>query len=313
MAGKRYKPIDLRRLRRKRLKDRKSLVMIEKFSKIPDVCGSIEAYFSSLPDVLAVCSLKKLAQKIADATREEKTVLVMFGAHLLKCGLTPLLVDLAERGIVTALATNGASGVHDIELAIEGKTSEDVAEAIKDGSFGMSRDTAKVFAEAVKAGVKDGLGIALGRRLLDSPYSDLSLFASAYRLGVTVTVHCAIGTDIVHIHPELDAAALGEATHIDFRKFCSVVSDLEGGVVLNIGSAVIMPEVFLKAISVARNISGKPKNFVAANMDIMRHYRSTQNVLLRPGGEPIELIGHHEINLPLLYCAILLAMEGRLK
>ncbi|MCX7703809.1 MAG: hypothetical protein N2234_06900 [Planctomycetota bacterium] len=311
--GKEYKMIDLSKLKRYSLKSRKSLVRKEQFAVLLDEEGMMEDFFASLPDVLAVRTLKTLARRIADAAKEGRGVLVMFGAHVLKCGLAPVLLGMAEKEMVSAFATNGASAVHDIEIAVAGRTSEDVGEAIEDGSFGMSEETARLFAEAAEAGVEGGLGYALGKLLSDKPNASLSLFAQAYRLKTPVTVHCAIGTDIVHMHPELNPAALGEATHKDFRKFCSVVADLEGGVVLNIGSAVVMPEVFLKALSVSRNITGKPVSFTAANLDIIHHYRPTQNILLRPKGEPFELIGHHEINLPLLYSAVLLAMRGRLK
>lgn len=309
---KKYDPLDLNRLQRYPLESRKSLVSTEQFAQVTEASSSLQDFFSSLPDVLAAKRLKEVAVSIATAVKNNKTVLFMSGAHLIKCGLTPLLLDFAERGIVTAVATHGATLIHDIEIALAAVTSEDVTSSIKNGSFGMSEDTAITFSRIVKEGRERGLGCAAGELLSNTPYGRLSLFAGLHRLGVTVTVHSAIGTDIVHMHPELDPAALGEATHTDFRKLCSVVGDLDGGVALNIGSAVIMPEVFIKALSVARNITGKPKDFTTVNMDFIKHYRPTRNVLERPGGVGIELIGHHEIMLPLLHSAVLLALEGRL-
>jgi len=307
-----YEPVDLSRLRRYALKSRKSVVDVGQFAKMVEPDSTIEEFLSSLPSVLAADVLKRLARAMADAAKSRKTILIMSGAHLLKCGLTPILLDLAERGVVSAFATHGATLVHDIEVALIGRTSEDVASAIRDGSFGMSEETAKVFARICEAGVEKGLGRAAGEVLSETPKKEYSLFAGLRRLGVTVTVHSAVGTDIVHMHPELDPAALGEATHIDFRKLCSVVESLEDGVLLNIGSAVIMPEVFIKALSVARNLSSRPNRFVAANLDFIKHYRTSKNILERPGGVSIELVGHHEIILPLLRVAVLVALSGRL-
>ena len=307
-----YEPVDLSRLNRYALELRKSIVDVGQFAETVEPDSSIEEFLSSLPSVLAADGLRRLARAVADAAKKDKTILLMSGAHLLKCGLTPILLDLAERGAVRAFATHGATLVHDIEVALVGKTSEDVASAVRDGSFGMSEDTAKVFARICEAGVEKGLGTAAGEVLSEAPKKEYSLFAGLNRLGVTVTVHSAIGTDIVHMHPELDPAALGEATHIDFRRLCSVVESLEGGMLLNIGSAVIMPEVFIKALSVARNLSGAPKEFVTANLDFIKHYRTSKNILERPGGVSIELIGHHEIMLPLLRVAVLVALSGRL-
>jgi hypothetical protein len=234
------------------------------------------------------------------------------GAHVIKCGLSPIIIDLMERGIVSAVALNGAGIIHDFELAYTGQTSEDVAEAIATGEFGMGRETGQFLNEAINQGAKEGLGIgeAVGKSLAASApqYLRYSIVAAGYRLGIPVTVHVAIGTDIIHTHPSANGAALGAGTHQDFKRFIGIIAQLEGGVYFNIGSAVILPEVFLKAVSAARNLGYTLKDFTTVNMDFIRHYRPTQNVVTRPpadGGEGYTLIGHHELLLPLLAAAVI--------
>jgi hypothetical protein len=229
------------------------------------------------------------------------------GAHVIKCGLSPLVVDLMERKVITALVTSGACAVHDYELADSGKTSEDVTARLPDGSFGAAAETAQALNEAALKGAEKGFGRALGELILESnfPYAKGSMYAAAARLELPATVHVAVGTDVVHMHPVTDGAALGRATLTDFRLLVSVVSDLEGGVYLNFGSAVVLPEVFLKALSAARNLGARVQNFTAADFDMIRHYRPTQNIVRRPGGRGLSFTGHHEIMLPLLRQAVI--------
>jgi hypothetical protein len=238
-------------------------------------------------------------------------VVAAVGAHVIKCGASPLLIDLMKRGIVNAVATNGAAAVHDYEISLIGRTSEDVAAGLPDGEFGMARETAQGMARAAERGAQgDGLGRALGRMILKDKnrWARHSLFATAAALKIPATVHVAIGTDVVHMHPQISGAALGESSLQDFRILCSVVGDLDGGVWLNIGSAVLLPEVFLKALSAARNLGHKVEDFCSANLDMIQHYRPRQNVLLRPRGKGFAITGHHEIMLPLLRMMVLQRM-----
>jgi hypothetical protein len=268
-------------------------------------------FLDGLPSVLAADRLRNLSRAVVDARRANKPVLLQFGGHMVKCGLSPLIIDLLKRGWVTALAVNGSVAIHDYELAMIGATSEDVEQTLKDGSFGMSRETAEFINDAAIRGQDEGLGNAVGQIITETklPYSGESVMAQAVLARRPVTVHVAVGTDVVHQHPILDGAALGRATLADFRTYCGVVADLgQGGVVINVGSAVILPEIFLKAVSVARNLGYTVSEFVAANLDMIQHYRTTVNVLSRPlqkGGEAISLTGHHEILFPLLHAMIL--------
>lgn len=231
------------------------------------------------------------------------------GAHVIKCGLSPLIIDLVNRRIITAIAMNGAAAIHDYEVSLIGATSEDVAESLKDGSFGMAKETAEAFQAASAHGMKGGrgLGRALGYKIIEekNAYNDLSLLALGVRRNIPITVHVALGTDTIHMHPNISGKDLGEASHIDFKILASVVSRLEGGVWLNVGSAVIMPEVFLKAISIARNLGHKVENFVTVNMDMIQHYRPQTNVVKRPTRYGYAITGHHEIMLPLLRMGVL--------
>lgn len=306
-------PPDLKRLRRYSLADRASKVNRSALAKLPQPGGSFRSFYEGLPRILAAEKLKTLAQAIVTAHRKRKVVLAMLGAHVLKVGLSPLIVDWIERRIITALAMTGSGIIHDFELAYQGQTSEEVLEALADGSFGMARETADFLNEAARDGAKlgEGLGESVGR-LLDGKrfrFRGLSVFAACHRSKIPATVHVAIGTDIVHQHPSCDGAAWGKTSLEDFRRLTAVVGEIsEQAVVLNVGSAVILPEVFLKAVSVSRNLGSPVKGFTAANLDMIQHYRPHQNVLTRPtalGGQAIHLTGHHEIMVPLLYAAVM--------
>lgn len=305
------RPLDLTKLRRTSLSDRPSKVSFDGFGKQVRKGMSFRAFVDGLPSYLQANDFRALVDAIVAAKRKKRPVLLGIGAHFVKVGLTPLLIQALEAGIVDAVAMNGAGVIHDVELALAGKTSEDVPTQLDDGSFGMARETAQFIHAALAKGVPEGLGFgeAVGEALLASkaPHRKKSLLATARRLGVPVTVHVAIGADIVHMHPEADGAQIGEASLRDFRTFCSLVAELEGGVYLNVGSAVLLPEVFLKAVAVARNL-GKPlAKITTANLDFIRHYRPDQNVVVRPtrmGGRGIHLTGAHEIIVPLLFAAV---------
>jgi hypothetical protein len=260
-----------------------------------------------------VQSFRGVVAAILEARRRGKPVILGMGAHVIKVGLSAIVVDLLERGVVTAVAMNGAGAVHDFELAYAGVTSEDVEAQLAEGDFGMAEETGRVLNEAVAEGVRRGLGFgrALGERLLamQPPHVGQSIFAACARLRLPCTVHVALGTDIVHMHPSCDGAAVGEGTHRDFRLLAAVVADLDdGGVYLNVGSAVLLPEVFLKALALARNLGYRVQGFVTANLDFIQHYRPTQNVVRRPvarGGQGYALTGHHELLVPLLAAALI--------
>lgn len=262
--------------------------------------------------MLKANDLLSVSETIVEAKKKQKPVIVMFGGHVVKSGCVPFLLDLARRGFVSCFASNGAAAIHDTELAAWGQTSEDVADQLTDGSFGMASDTAEILNSAAKRAceLQEGLGESLGELLEERkcPFREHSLVAGSLRLNIPCTTHVAIGTDIVHQHPDANGAAIGEASLRDFRIFAAVVSKLgDGGVVLNLGSAVIMPEVFLKALSLARNLVHPVRNFTTVNMDMIQHYRPTVNVVQRPvlsGGRGYSLTGHHEIMIPLLAAAV---------
>ena len=310
-------PIDLAKLKTYPLDSRKSKVSVADFAR-PWTRGlDFTAFFDHLPAILAAGDLKAVIAAIVTAAQARKTIVMGMGAHVIKVGLNPLLIDLMQRRVLTALAMNGAGIIHDLELAMQGQTSEDVAASLGDGSFGMARETGEFLGRAIKtAGEKKlGLGAAVGAAILaaDFPYKDKSLLAACARLDVPVTVHVAMGTDIIHMHPDFDPAAAGAASHRDFRLFASVVATLEEGVYLNVGSAVIMPEVFLKATTLVRNLGNRLENFTTVNMDFIKHYRPMTNVVHRPtagGGTGFSLVGHHEIMLPLLAAGIIEQLGG---
>jgi len=297
-------PLD--RLKTYALSERESLVSRERFARASSPPpGAVRALLESMPDLLGARALRRLAAAIQEARRAGAPVLLGLGAHVFKVGLTPLLVDLLERGFVQGVALNGAGAIHDVELALVGATSEDVASALQDGSFGMARDTADFLNGAVKRGAAQGRGFGEAvARALDqggAPHRELSLLWSCWKRDVPATVHVTLGADIVHMHPSADGAAIGASSLEDFRRFGELVARLQGGVYVNVGSAVTLPEVFLKALAVARNLGFAVDRFTTANLDQLAHYRPRVNVLDRPaGGESYDLRGHHEILLPLL-------------
>jgi hypothetical protein len=275
---------------------------------------------AALPDVLVARDFRAVVSAIANAARTRRGVVLMLGGHVVKTGLAPLLVDLMRRGIVTHVAMNGSAAIHDYEIARFGATSEDVAAGLRDGTFGMADETGREMNEAFVAGMRasQGMGEALGRALdarSDLANAELSVLLNAFRLGVTTTVHAALGAEIIHQHPAANGAAIGDTSHRDFRRLAAAVVDVDnGGVVLNLGSAVIMPEVFLKALTIARNLNdGRPQSFVSVDLDMQRHYRPRMNVVQRPtlhSGKGYEITGHHEIMVPLLVWAVVSALEN---
>lgn len=276
--------------------------------------ATIEQFLNGLPDVLGAEGLKKLASSIAAARRGNRSVLWMMGGHVVKCGVGPYIIDLMKRGMVTAVAMNGAAAIHDFEMTMWGHTSEDVESALGRGEFGMTEETARLMNGAISDGSPRGWGIgeSLGRMLAEQKPDEggEGVVSTAWELGLPVTVHVALGTDVIHQHPGLDPEAVGRGTYIDFRVFAGCVSELAGGVVLNAGSAVVMPEVFIKAYSIARNLGHEFGGLVTANLDFIQHYRPTVNVLRRPvpsDGKSFALTGQHEILIPLLACAVRLA------
>ena len=313
----RYTPLDPRGVKTYALSTRPSKVSVADAAQVWRAGGSLRSYLDSLPNHLAVQSLRRVVSAVLEARRRGKPVILAMGAHVIKVGLSPVLVDLLQRRLVTALATNGACAVHDFELAYGGATSEEVEAQLPEGEFGMAEETGRVINEAVSDGVRRGLGFgrALGERMIAAglPYLGQSLFAACARLDLPCTVHVALGTDIVHMHPSCDGAVVGEATQRDFLILAAVVADLDGGgVFLNVGSAVLMPEVFLKALTLARNLGHRVRDFVTVNLDFVQHYRPTQNVVRRPvacGGQGYALTGHHELLVPLLAGALIEGLE----
>jgi hypothetical protein len=313
-------PLDFHGLQTTSLMDRPSKVMLEDFGRPWEPGRSLGDFLQTLPRVLAAEHLREAVGAIVSAFKGNRTILMGMGAHPIKVGLNPILIDAMARGVFSGLAMNGAGVVHDVELALAGKTSEDVAAHLKHGQFGTARETAEFIHEAVASGNRAGnlgLGRSVGLKLLqeEAPYARFSLLAMAVKHQVPVTIHVAIGTDIIHMHPAMDGAETGALSHYDFRLFCRSVSALQGGVFLNLGSAVIIPEVFLKAVSVARNLGFSLDGITTINMDFQRHYRTQVNVVERPTlttGSGINLIGHHEIMFPLLIAAVLEQLDGRI-
>ncbi len=301
------RPFDLTDLRTYPLAGRPSKVRTADLGRVADPATPVGDWLETLPKQLAANELRKLRDRVVTARRNGRPFAVAIGGHVIKTGCAPYLIDLIRRGVVTSVSMNGSAAIHDFELARAGKTSEDVAAQLNDGGFGMARETADAFAVAATEGAKGaGLGAALGRYIADEscPDAEHSLVHACHAAGIPCTVHVALGTDIVHMHPQVSGAALGESSMIDFRLLCSVVSGLGGGVYLNIGSAVVMPEVFLKAVSVARNFGHDLDGLVTANFDKESKYRTGMNVLRRPGSEGIEVIGHHELLIPLFHVAV---------
>ena len=305
--------IDLNKLKTYPISKRKSKVKCQDFAKIPSKGASFSDFYESLPNILSGNNFRQIVEAIVAAYKKKKPVIAMMGSHVIKCGLNPVIIELIKKKIITAIALNGSGAIHDFEIALIGKTSEDVEEALEDGSFGMAKETSLylngAFGEAVERNI--GAGLTIGQLIKEEKlrYKDLSLLYACMKQNIPATVHVAIGTDIIHQHHSCDGANMGEASLKDFHNFIKVVSELgDGGVVLNIGSSVILPEVFLKAMNVARNLGATLKNFTACNFDMINHYRPFQNVVKRPvtsGGVGYTIIGHHEIMIPLLAQAVI--------
>jgi hypothetical protein len=305
------RPLDFSGLHTYSVHGRHSKVSVDDFATPVHPEMTVRQLLAALPAQLAGVDFPDLVQRIGEAHRQQRPVILGMGAHVIKVGLNPILIDLMRRGIITALALNGAGIIHDAEIAMVGRTSEEVADVLGAGAFGAAKETGEVLNGAIIAGAEQGIGIgqAVGEMLLANhfPHNGMSLLAMAAQLEVPVTVHVAMGTDIIHIHPSADGAAIGRAGHHDFRVFCRLVSELEGGVYLNVGSAVLLPEVFLKALTVVRNLGHQVKRFTTANFDFIRHYRPATNVVHRPtleGGKGFHFTGHHELMLPLLAAAL---------
>jgi deoxyhypusine synthase len=312
MASKTFHPLDFSKVKTYPVTKRFSKVQSSLLGKKIHKGESVRSLIRGLPDILAAQNLKAIARTIAQTHRSKRTVLLGMGAHPIKVGLSPLIIDFMERGIINAVALNGAGVIHDFELAFMGETSEDVAAALKDGSFGMAEETGSFINQAISAGYdkNTGAGAAVGQAILKRrlPHRNLSILATGARLDIPVTAHIAIGTDIIHMHPQANGKALGEGSLKDFHTLASVVADLTGGVYLNFGSAVILPEVFLKAVSLARNLGYPVKDLTTVNLDFLVHYRPLTNVVNRPtlhSGQGYNLTGHMEIMIPLLFAAVL--------
>ncbi|HXG65178.1 MAG TPA: hypothetical protein VNO70_08720 [Blastocatellia bacterium] len=313
MSRYKIEPLDISGIATYPLASRPSKVTTDDFARPVSGDASLKEFLDGLPNILAARDLRELAKLIRDAKQTSRAIIVGMGGHVIKTGLGPVLIDLMRRGFVTAFVMNGSAMIHDFEIALVGATSEDVDATLGAGAFGMAEETGRIINEAINAGAIDriGMGEAVGRRLheMQPAHADKSLLASAYAAGVPVTVHVAIGTDIVHIHPQADGAATGQTTHTDFRLLCSLVRGLDaGGVYLNLGSAVVLPEVFLKTVTVVRNLGYKLQDFTTANFDFIQHYRPLTNVVRRPvagSGRGFSFTGHHEILIPLLAAAIL--------
>lgn len=313
------RPADLARLRTQPLSARRHKVRVADFARPVDPAAGLDAFLDGLGPLLAVNELRGLADAVAGARRAGRHAIWALGGHVVKCGVAPVLIDLMERGQVTALCLNGAAAIHDWEIAVCGATSEDVDASLPDGTFGTAEETGRAFADAARAAAAAGrgLGEVLGPRLesTGAAHRDVSLLAAAARCNVPVTVHVAIGCDVVHAHPAADGATAGAASFVDFRRLVTLVGELDGGVWLNVGSAVQLPEVFLKALSAARNLGAPPAAFATANLDMQRHYRTAENVLRRPGAgvegaRSFQLVGHHELQIPLLAAEILRRARG---
>ena len=312
MPKQRFAPIVLKDLETYSLQDRPSKVGTADFAARWQAGGSFASFLASLPKVLAADDLRAVVAAVVAACRDRRPVVAGMGAHVIKVGLSPVVVDLMQRGVLSGVALNGAGIIHDYELALVGRTSEDVAASLGSGAFGMARETCEFLGAAIRRADREriGLGDAVGRVILEArlPFAEHSLLAAGARLEFPVTVHVAIGTDILLIHPEFDPRAAGAASHRDFRTFAAMVARLQGGVYLNIGSAVILPEIFLKALSLVRNLGHQVSELTTVNLDFIRQYRPLTNVVQRPtlgSGRGINLVGHHEIMLPLIAAAIL--------
>jgi hypothetical protein len=304
-------PIDLSRLKTVSLSDRGGKVKQADFARVYEQGSGVTGLLASLPRILAGDALRAVVSAIVEAREKRKPVIWGMGGHVIKCGLAPILIDLMRRGFATAFAMNGSASIHDFEIALAGQTSEDVEAVLPDGRFGAAEETGREWNAALASGMGAGeaLGCALDRRAPEA-HRDASLLLQAWRSKVPVTVHMAIGTDTPHTHPIVNPETLGSATHYDFRLFCTLVAGLnDGGVYINAGSAVVMPEVFLKAVACVRNLGHDLRDFTTVNLDFLQHYRPRVNVVERPhaqsGGQGYALTGHHEIMIPLLAAALI--------
>jgi len=310
---------DLARVRTIPIAGRPNKVRAEEFAAPPGDDRSFGAFLRALPDALKAQEFRKVVDAVVAAARARRGVIVMLGGHVVKTGIGPILVDLMRRGVITHLAMNGSAAIHDYEIARFGGTSEDVAAGLRDGTFGMAEETGRGLNEAFVAGMRHGWGMGESvARALEAAgplaHPEHSIILAAHRHWIPVTVHAALGAEIIHQHPAADGAAIGDTSHRDFRRLAASCEDLhQGGVVLNLGSAVIMPEVFLKALTVARNLlDGRPVGFTTADFDMQRHYRPRMNVVQRPvlaGGAGYEITGHHELLIPLLGWAVAEALD----
>jgi len=308
----RIKPLDLQRVKLTSLKQKRHKVRLALFAKTWKKGGSLNDFLNSLPDILAGKELREIVKRISEAARRKRMILLGMGGHPIKVGLSPILIDWMEKGVLKGIGMNGAGMIHDVEVAMIGHTSEEVDKELTKGTFGMVKETHEIINYAIQKGVKKGLGIgeALGQEIVTGifPFKHLSILASGQRLGIPITIHVAIGTDITHMGPSADGASIGKGSLKDFHTFASLVSQLEKGVFINLGSAVILPEVFLKALGLARNLGYPLIDLTTVNMDFIHHYRPTVNVVKRPtlkGGKGYTLIGHHEVMFPLLAAAVL--------
>jgi len=316
MSRYNLQPLDLSSLKTVALEERGGKVKVADFAAPYQRGAGIAALLDSLPHLLAAEGFRAVVDALVRARQKQRAILWGMGGHVIKCGLAPVLLDLMRRGYATGFVLNGSASIHDFEIALAGHTSEDVEAVLPDGRFGSAEETGREMNCAIVAGDGDGLGMgeALGRALDQrgdrNTHPEASLLLNAWRASVPVTVHVAIGTDTPHTHPAADGAAIGSATHRDFRLFCRLVTDLhEGGIYLNVGSAVLLPEVFLKAVSAVRNLGHPLANFTTANFDFLHHYRPRVNVVERPhaasGGKGYAITGHHELMIPLLAAALI--------
>ena len=306
-----YSELSYNKLNTYPLSKRKSKVKTDDFFNIAE-----NNFINQIPDILAGKDIKEIIEYSANAFKNRKKIVLAMGAHVIKVGLSPLINKLIEKGLVSHIAFNGAAIIHDTELAINGATSEDVDEALKSGEFGMSEETNTLINRAINSGYENnlGLGESIGKWLANSDYKykEYSIFAKAYKYDIPVTVHVAVGTDIIHMSPNASGKAIGEGSLKDFKIFANTIKDLQDGIFFNIGSAVILPEIFLKALTLVRNLNYKADNFVTVNLDFIKHYRPLVNVVNRPvqnSGKGYYIIGHHEIMVPLIFLNILKRVE----
>ena len=302
--------IDFSKIKTYPIKKRATKSSLRNFTKLD------KDFASLIPDILAGDDFKTMISHIETASKKRKQIILMIGAHVIKCGLSPIIIDLMKKKIITHVAMNGAGSIHDFEVAMIGETSEDVSAGLKDGSFGMVEETGRFMNDAIKEGANNntGMGRTLGKYIVDEKFEHekYSILAAGYKFGIPVTVHVAIGTDTIHQHPSCDGASLGKTSYDDFKIFTESVSKLEEGVILNWGSAVIMPEVFLKALTIARNLGCEANNFTAVNFDMILQYRPLTNVLTRPtmeSGRAFNFIGQHELLIPLFYHSLMEKMK----